>query len=217
MKFIVYFIVYLITNLIICKESNRLKKQDKEASTSDKSTSKRVLNLGQKTTEAKSKNNFFLFDGETYSQELVHLGAYIGNCYIRYNSTIFDLTPLSKYGPFYMNTKSGNKVEFDVCRNVISQCNHKIKGLVVSNTGNTCRQFSNKWSYDKNWTWTNMDKINLEFPEGEICNSFTSEKYKVKMVLECANSTSPKLVNDGTFENCLQVLPVFDTTNPFIL
>ena len=31
-------------------------------------------------------------------------------------------------------------------------------------------------------------------------NSFTSEKYKVKMVLECANSTSPKLVNDGTFD-----------------
>jgi hypothetical protein len=151
-----------------------------------------------------TKEEFFLFDGETYSQDQVDLMSYVGNCYIRYNSTIYDLTPLSKFGSYYFKTKEAGSIEFNICQNVISQCDKNIKGLAISK-GKTCTQFAGRWTEDKDWSWENAGtdnvQVSLRFPPGEVCNKKTSEKYQVTMKLKCnREATVLKLLNDGTFD-----------------
>jgi len=208
MKFLILILFISILSVLLCKQPNEASKtidsklptQNNQANHLKKQPLQKQEKNQPKAKRTKSKG--FIYDGEVYTQEQVKMSSYAGNCYIRYNSTIYDLTKLSNYGPFYMNTINGGKVEFDVCKNVIAQCNHAIKGLVVTKEGAKCRQFSNAWTFDKKWTWENMENFNLEFPEGEVCNPYTQEKFKVQVKFKCnLNATAPKIINDGAFND----------------
>jgi len=170
-------------------------------------------------SSSRTKSKGYIIDGDPYKPDEVNLNSYVANCYITFNSTIYDLSPLSKYGPFYMTNTVGSKIEFDVCKNVVANCNHDIKGLVVSRDAKTCKQFSNTWSYDKKWSWSDANTFNLQFPEGQICNTETKEKFKVNMLFKCNKDAKDlSIKNDGKFDensctNTISVESVFGIYN----
>jgi len=150
----------------------------------------------------RAKRGFFLFDGETYQQDQIDFQNYIGNCFIKYNSTIYDLNPLSKIGSFFMNTKSGKSIEFDLCKNLISNCDNLTTGMIVSGKAGKppCKKFADTWMHDKNWTWSDSNNFNLALPAGDTCNS-SGEKYKVNVNLQCnLEAKAIKILNDGQFD-----------------
>lgn len=153
--------------------------------------------------KSREKEGIFIFDGETYTQEETTLPHYSGNCFIRYNSTIYDLSSLSNVGPFYIKAQGGSSIQFDICKNTISQCDAKIKGLVVSadrDKKKKCIQYSNTWIYDKTWDFKSAENFTLGFPEGEVCDKETNTNYKVNMVLTCnPQAKYLKITNDGLF------------------
>ncbi len=205
-SFLVLLLLFSTEMYCRLKNNELKKKQDKESTDDDEvdEETTHYLKKNNKIAKSRSKEEFFLFDGDTYTSQQIKLLKYVGNCYIRYNSTIYDLSPLSKVGPFYLKTTEKGAIEFDVCKNVVAKCSHKIKGLVVSDkTSNPCLQFSNRWSYGKKWSWknagTDQTSILLEFPEGQLCDK--KSKYKVNMDLRCnPHAKVLKLINDGTFD-----------------
>jgi hypothetical protein len=140
----------------------------------------------------------------TYTQGDDELDRYAGNCYMKYNNTIFNLNPLSDFGSFYTKTISGEKVELNICNNIISECNvtDRSQALIVSSKGSKkCKRFSGKWTDDKEWTFAkDLSEIDLLFPKGEICNESTKENYQVLLKVKCnTNQNVLKVLNDGTF------------------
>ena len=152
----------------------------------------------------RTKEKFFFNEGDTYKQDQVNLSEQVGNCYMKYNNTIYDLSPLNRQGPFYMNTVvPGKKIQFNMCKNSVALCNKEVRGMITSlNVESTnCKQFSDSWSKDKKWAWENSESFSLIFPTGGICNPTTNEKYQVAMSLKCNKDLrAPRIVNDATFD-----------------
>jgi len=150
----------------------------------------------------KRKEGFFIFEGKTYKQDEIKFTSYIANCFIIFNSSIYDLNGLSSYGPFSLNTKQGSKIDFDICKNYDSLCNDKRSMININSTSDTnCKLLSKSWIHDKVWTWDSLYKFNVEFPEGDICNNKTQEKFKISMSFKCnPDVKSLRIINENSFD-----------------
>jgi len=221
---LIWIICFLLSNLLIyCqnKDSNNPNTHHlKKKPISDYEHDLHSHLIKSERTEDKP----FLFDNELYLD--IILKKYEGNCFIKHNSTIYDLTPLDN-DTLTMKTTEGRILKFNICRNVVSKCTTKIKGLIIitnpketvnaNNTNNTsannatnvvskkphkpCKKLAGSWTKDKIWTWNNTDNFNLKFPSGEICNKTTNETYKINMNVRCnKNATEPRILNKGLFD-----------------
>ena len=109
----------------------------------------------KKQRRAMSKEAWFLFDGEKYDPQDVDFNSYYGNCFIKYNSTVFDFSALSANGEdaFSTKTTTGSTIDFSICKDVIAKCDttgSTTRGLIVSGKNATkCNRYASNWNYDK--------------------------------------------------------------------
>jgi hypothetical protein len=193
-------LLFLSSNYVIANHPNYLKKN-------------RVL------TQAE----FFLFDGETYQQEPPSSNNYIGNCYVVYNSTIYDLNPISKK-PIQVpsiNRQPGqsNSIYLDLCKNiVITGCPSNNQGMLESLPINqassqsqaqsqTCKLFAGSYRNDKHWVWESPLKYTVSLPEGDRC--LNNVNYKTSITLKCnSQAQEPRVLNPFDESKCDNTLVI---------
>jgi len=181
------FLLFLLSTYILAKQPNYLKKN-------------RVL------TQAE----FFLFDGETFQQEPPpSFKNYIGNCYVVYNSTIYDLHPISK-NPIPVPSKRSKErstVFLDLCNNaLVTRCPANKIGILKSSSyypenqgqNETCKLFAGSSTSDKTWIWENSFEYTLSLPEGDTC--LNDRKYKTSITLKCNSEAKVPVVLGKKFD-----------------
>jgi len=134
-----------------------------------------------------TKGEFFKLDGENYFSDHNSLNSYIGICFIAYNSTIYDLSLLVKDEPFSIKSTKGNIIKFNICKNVVNskECKNPAVEAMITSIHNSCVKYSDTFNRDKKWIFESRNSFSVLFPEGDVCNSVTGERFKVRLNLKC--------------------------------
>lgn len=86
-----------------------------------------------------------------YGTNNSNIPVYKGNCYIQIEQMIFDLTPLNlKNETYSFISNDGSKIDFNMCSDVLDNCN-ATKSLVVDKE--KCIEYTGSSNEDKTWNY----------------------------------------------------------------
>jgi len=148
-----------------------------------------------------------------------------GNCFVKINNEIYDLTSLSdECRTYYTSGKTPNdNYDFNFCSNVHTNCNTS-EGLFVNK--DKCQTYGGNSTLDKEFTtvssnqlskrkWGNKTsfsshkKLRMKLPPGEVCKSNQNQRYQIIYELECDPTESIiQVSNNGEFDanKCINVI-----------
>lgn len=129
---------------------------------------------------------------------------HLGICFVKINNFFYDLHPLAdKLAKYEFNSKNGQKISFNFCYNVKTNCESS-EGLIVSE--DRCKKFAGQDNLEKSWTVETDSKGNniliAKLPKGDVCqrNKDGVTNYETSFRLICdEKQVSSKIINSLDF------------------
>ncbi len=125
-----------------------------------------------------------------------------GFCFINTNGTVYDLNGLKNDDNDYKIETAGGIVYFNVCRNAIISCKGN-SGAVTYNSnllGDNCLQLAGNNTVSSSFyliddTAREKTALRMKLPEGDICSSDASKKYKTTIDFTCDEEAQAPIIS----------------------
>lgn len=125
-----------------------------------------------------------------------------GFCFLNTNGTVYDLNGLKNDDIDYKIQTAGGIVYFNICRNALVSCKGN-SGAVTYNSnlvGDNCAQLAGNNTVTSSFfliedTAREKSALRMKLPEGDLCSSDTSKKYKTTIDFTCDEEADSPIIS----------------------